>query len=70
MNKNLTLNMGNCHHRKYIPHLLELVRTGAVDPTDILSQVQPLTYALEAYRAFDARKPGWMKVELEPTPLM
>ncbi len=23
MNKNLTLRMGNCHHRKYIPHLLD-----------------------------------------------
>ncbi|PTL84141.1 zinc-dependent alcohol dehydrogenase [Vitiosangium sp. GDMCC 1.1324] len=66
MNKNLTLNMGNCPHRKYIPHLLELVRTGAVEPTEVLSHVQPLSSALEAYRAFDARKPGWIKVELEP----
>jgi threonine dehydrogenase-like Zn-dependent dehydrogenase len=66
MNKNLTMNMGNCPHRKYIPILLELVRTGAVEPTEILSQVQPLTSAIEAYRSFDARRPGWMKVELEP----
>ncbi|MCY1081699.1 zinc-dependent alcohol dehydrogenase [Archangium lansingense] len=66
MNKNLTLNMGNCNHRKYIPHLLELVRTGAVEPTELLTHVQPLTSAIEAYRSFDARKPGWMKVELEP----
>jgi threonine dehydrogenase-like Zn-dependent dehydrogenase len=69
MNKNLTLNMGNCPHRKYIPHLVELVRTGAVDPLEILSHVQPLTSAIEAYRSFDSRKPGWMKVELEPVML-
>ncbi|HYO58619.1 zinc-dependent alcohol dehydrogenase [Archangium sp.] len=69
MNKNLTLNMGNCPHRKYIPHLLELVLTGAVEPTEILSHVQPLTSAIEAYRSFDTRKPGWMKVELEPAML-
>ncbi len=69
MNKNLTLNMGNCNHRKYIPHLLELVRTGAVEPTELLTHVQPLTSAIEAYRSFDARKPGWMKVELEPAML-
>lgn len=69
MNKNLTLNMGNCNHRKYIPHLLELVRTGAVEPTELLSHVQPLSSALDAYRSFDARKPGWMKVELEPAML-
>jgi threonine dehydrogenase-like Zn-dependent dehydrogenase len=66
MNKNLTLKMGNCNHRKYIPKLLELVRTGVVDPTTILSHVEPMGSAIDAYRNFDLRKPGWVKVELEP----
>jgi threonine dehydrogenase-like Zn-dependent dehydrogenase len=66
MNKNLTIKMGNCNHRKYIPRLVELVRTGAVDPTAILSHVEPMGSAIEAYRNFDLRKPGWHKVELEP----
>ncbi|GMT98468.1 zinc-dependent alcohol dehydrogenase [Corallococcus caeni] len=66
MNKNLTLRMGNCNHRKYIPKLLELVRSGAVDPTAILSHVKSMTSAIDAYRNFDLRKPGWVKVELEP----
>jgi len=66
MNKNLTLKMGNCNHRKYIPKLLELVRTGVVDPTTILSHVEPMGNAIDAYRNFDLRKPGWVKVELEP----
>jgi threonine dehydrogenase-like Zn-dependent dehydrogenase len=66
MNKNLTVKMGNCNHRKYIPHLLELIRTGAVDPTRLLSHVEPLTGVIDAYRAFDQRWPGWMKVELSP----
>ncbi|WP_164015922.1 zinc-dependent alcohol dehydrogenase [Pyxidicoccus trucidator] len=66
MNKNLTLRMGNCNHRKYIPKLLELVRTGVVDPTAILSHVEPMGSAIDAYRNFDLRKPGWVKVELEP----
>jgi threonine dehydrogenase-like Zn-dependent dehydrogenase len=66
MNKNLTLKMGNCNHRKYIPKLLELVRSGVVDPTAILSNVEPISSAIEAYRQFDLRKPGWVKVELEP----
>ncbi|MCP3166884.1 zinc-dependent alcohol dehydrogenase [Myxococcus qinghaiensis] len=69
MNKNLTLKMGNCNHRKYIPRLLELVRTGEVDPTAILSHVEPMSGALDAYRNFDLRKPGWVKVELEPNQL-
>lgn len=66
MNKNLTLHMGNCNHRKYIPHLLDLVRTAALDPTMILSQVQPMVSAIDAYKAFDQRQPGWLKVELLP----
>ncbi|TSC29292.1 zinc-dependent alcohol dehydrogenase [Corallococcus sp. Z5C101001] len=66
MNKNLTLRMGNCNHRKYVPKLLELVRSGAVDPTAILSHVKSMASAIDAYRNFDLRKPGWVKVELEP----
>jgi threonine dehydrogenase-like Zn-dependent dehydrogenase len=66
MNKNLTINMGNCNHRRYVPHLVELVRTGAIDPIQILTQVEPLTDALDAYKAFDQRQPGWIKVELQP----
>lgn len=30
MNKNLTLNMGNCNHRASVPILVELVRVGAI----------------------------------------
>jgi threonine dehydrogenase-like Zn-dependent dehydrogenase len=66
MNKNLSLRMGNCNHRKYLGQVLELVRTGTVDPTEVLTQREPITAALEAYRAFDTRQPGWIKVELEP----
>lgn len=68
MNKNLTLKMGNCNHRKYIPKLLDLVASGIVDPVKVLTQTEPMQDALAAYRAFDERQPGWIKVELEPTP--
>jgi threonine dehydrogenase-like Zn-dependent dehydrogenase len=68
MNKNLTVVMGNCNHRKYLPRLIELVRTGAVTPTEILTHVGPLTGAIEAYQNFDKREPGWVKVMLEPSP--
>ncbi|WP_310488173.1 zinc-dependent alcohol dehydrogenase [Chamaesiphon sp. VAR_69_metabat_338] len=66
MNKNLTINMGNCNHRKYIPILVDLVRNGTVDPAKILTQVAPMTAAIDAYKAFDTRQSGWMKVELVP----
>jgi threonine dehydrogenase-like Zn-dependent dehydrogenase len=67
MNKNLTLKMGNCNHRKYIPKLLQLVRCGAIDPKQILTEIEPMTSVIEAYKAFDRRQPGWVKVELVPS---
>jgi threonine dehydrogenase-like Zn-dependent dehydrogenase len=66
MGKNLTIRMGNCHHMRYIPLLVQLVRSGVVDPTEVLTQVEPLTSAIDAYKQFDLRKPGWIKVKLEP----
>jgi threonine dehydrogenase-like Zn-dependent dehydrogenase len=66
MNKNLTMNMGNCPHHAYIPMLVDLVETGAFDPQTVLTQLQPLSSAIEAYQSFSAREPGWMKVELVP----
>lgn len=66
MNKNLTVNMGNCNHRRYIPQLIEMVQAGRIDPAKILTQVKPMTDAIEAFKAFDRRDSGWIKVELQP----
>ncbi len=70
MNKNLSLHMGNCHHRKYVPLLVDIVLSGKVDPSKVLTQVEPLSAAMDAYRAFDSRRPGWIKVELKPAVAM
>lgn len=67
MNKNLTIKTGNCNHRKYIPYLLNLVENGTVKPTRILTNIEPLTYAVDAYKLFDERGMGWVKVGLLPT---
>lgn len=64
MMKNLTLRMGNCNHRKYIPHLVELVRTGVIDPAKILTQEEPVPAGVEAFEQFDRRESGWVKVAL------
>lgn len=66
MNKNLTIKAGNCNHRKYIPSLLELVKSGDIDPETILSNIETLSSAIDAYKAFDERQPGWVKVALVP----
>jgi threonine dehydrogenase-like Zn-dependent dehydrogenase len=67
MNKNLTLHMGNCNHRRYLPHLIELVESGAFEPSKVVSQRISIEDAIEAYEAFDGREEGWIKVELLPS---
>jgi len=64
--RNLTVRGGNANHRKYVPQLVGLTATGAIDPTAILTNTEPITGAIEAYQTFDHRKPGWIKVQLNP----
>jgi len=66
MNKNLTLKAGNCNHRRYMPEMIELVRSGVIHPEEFLTQVQPITSAVDAYQAFDRHQAGWVKVKLDP----
>lgn len=66
MNKNITIKMGNCNHRRYYETLIDLVRSGAINPVNILTKIEPIQNAIEAYKAFDSRNPGWIKVELNP----
>lgn len=65
MNKNLTVHMGNCNHRRYLPELLDLVRTDVVDPTAFITRREEPTAAIEAYESFDRREDGWLKTVLE-----
>ena len=66
MGKNITIRMGNCNHRKYIPMLLDigswkerLIRlwlriTGKIALREII----------DAYKHFDKRDDNWIKVML------
>jgi len=65
MNANLTVKLGNCNHRKYVPGLLSKIAAGHADPTTVWSQQEAIPAALQAYEAFDRREPGWTKVTLE-----
>jgi threonine dehydrogenase-like Zn-dependent dehydrogenase len=64
MMKNLSINMGNCNHRKYLPRLVGMVASGLVRPSEVLTKIEPLGSVIEAYEAFDRRQAGWVKVEL------
>jgi len=65
MNKNLVIKMGNCNHRSIVPQLIEKVRNGSFDPLSVLTNREPMMNVLDAYKVFDTRQPGWLKVKLE-----
>jgi hypothetical protein len=37
---------------------------GGVDPALLLTEQEPMTDVMDAYREFDRREPGWLKVAL------
>ncbi|MGH3097380.1 MAG: alcohol dehydrogenase catalytic domain-containing protein [Streptosporangiales bacterium] len=65
MNRNLTVHMGNCNHRALIPQLLDMVASDVVDTSNVVTRVEPVGDAIEAYRVFDEQRPGWVKVALQ-----
>lgn len=64
MNKNLTLRMGQCNTRRYMPHLLEHIRSGRVDAKAIISHRFPLDQAPHAYEIFASKADSCRKVVL------
>lgn len=67
MQRNLTIRMGNCNHRTYIPKLIDIVRSGEIDPTGFITRHQPLPSIMDAYKQFDTGQPGWLKVAVTPS---
>jgi threonine dehydrogenase-like Zn-dependent dehydrogenase len=67
LEKNITLKAGNCNHRRYMPEMIELVRSGVVRPETFLTQKEPIQSAIDAYRSFARHERGWIKVKLEPS---
>lgn len=45
--------------------LVDLVRSGAVDPAPLVTQRQAFGTVTDADKAFGTRQPGWIKVELK-----
>ncbi len=66
MNKGLTLRMGQCNVKRYMPHLLEHIRAGRIDAKGIISHRFPLEEAPEAYRIFERKEDGCVKCVLIP----
>jgi threonine dehydrogenase-like Zn-dependent dehydrogenase len=66
MNKNLTLRMGQCNTKRYMPHLLEHIRAGRVDAKAVISHRMPLDEIPHAYEIFAGKQEECRKVVLIP----
>jgi threonine dehydrogenase-like Zn-dependent dehydrogenase len=64
--KNLTLTIGRCNARAYMPRLLPLVLEKQVRLTEIISHVLPLSEAAHGYHIFANRLDRAIKVLLKP----
>ncbi|WP_063036280.1 hypothetical protein [Nocardia grenadensis] len=68
-NRNLTVQGGNCNHRRYIPGPLGRVARGDLDPTrssPVTQHAEPVA-AGDAYEQFDLRREGWLETVVTMT---
>jgi threonine dehydrogenase-like Zn-dependent dehydrogenase len=66
MNKALSIKSGQMHAQKYIPHLLELLQKGAIDPSFLLTHKWPLDAGAEGYKMFNDKADACMRVAFNP----
>jgi threonine dehydrogenase-like Zn-dependent dehydrogenase len=66
MEKGLTVRSGQVHVQRYRGPLLERIQRGEIDPTFVISHHMPLDRTAEAYRIFDRKADGALKIVLQP----
>jgi len=66
MNKGLTIKTGQTHVHKYVPALLDHIRSGRIDPSFVVTHRIPLSDAPHGYEIFRKKQDGCIKVVLDP----
>ena len=64
--RNITLKMGQCPATRYVEPILEMIKKGEFDATDIITHTLPLEKGRHAYEIFDAKEDNCIKVVLKP----
>ena len=64
--KDLTFRIGLVNVPAFVPALTALVRSGRIDPKQLITHRMPLAAGREAYDLFDKRRDGCLKVVLTP----
>lgn len=62
--KNTTFRIGGCSVQCHWPELVPLIREGRLHPERVITHRMPLSEGAEAYRLFDAREGGALKMVL------
>jgi threonine dehydrogenase-like Zn-dependent dehydrogenase len=65
MNKGLTIKTGQTHLHRYVPKLLDDIRSGRIDPSFVVTHRLPLSEAPHAYDIFRTKQDGCIKVVLD-----
>jgi threonine dehydrogenase-like Zn-dependent dehydrogenase len=66
MEKGLTMRTGQTHMHRYIQPLMDLVQQGKIDPSFVITHRLPLSQAPHAYKIFNQKLDGCIKVVLKP----
>lgn len=66
MQRNVNIRSGQAPVIHYMPYMYELVASGKVDVTDIITHVIPLSEAKRGYEMFDTKTDNCIKVILKP----
>jgi threonine dehydrogenase-like Zn-dependent dehydrogenase len=66
MNKSLTIKTGQTHVHRYVPELLDHIRSGRIDPSFVVTHRLPLSQAPHGYKIFREKQDGCIKVVLDP----
>ncbi len=64
--RNITLKMGQCPAHTYIDRIIDYIEKGEFDATDIITHTLPLDKGEHAYKIFDHKEDGCIKVILKP----
>ncbi|HEY8072755.1 MAG TPA: zinc-dependent alcohol dehydrogenase [Labilithrix sp.] len=66
MNKGITIRAAQCNVKRYMPHLLEHIRAGRIDPKQVISHRLRLEDAPDAYEIFARKQDDCIKCVLVP----
>lgn len=64
--RNVTLKMGQCPAQRYVDPILDLIKSGKFDATDIITHKLSLDEGKHAYSIFDEKLDNCIKVILKP----